>query len=77
MTLSENTLKQWEESMRIKLSEKQRIEILQRFGSEPEPYEWSEQDIAVQIQNFLGCGEFVKSVKGSGEQSDLPPGMDF
>ena len=23
--------------------------ILKRFGTEPEPYEWSEQDISVQI----------------------------
>jgi hypothetical protein len=77
MTLSKNALIKWEESMRIPISKKQRIAILQRFGSEPEPYEWSEQDISVQIQNFLGCGEFVKSIKDSDQQLSLPPGVPF
>jgi len=68
MTLNEKALAKWEESMRIPISKEQKIAILQRFGSEPEPYEWSEQDISVQIQNFLGCREFVKSIKDSGER---------
>ena len=50
----------WEESMRVKLTEAQKHAIAARFGTDPEPYEWSEQDITTQIQNFIGCGEFVK-----------------
>jgi len=48
-----------------KITDDQRAAILERFGTEPEPYEWSEQDIVTQIENFLGCGEFVKSIKPS------------
>jgi len=79
MTLSKITLAQWEESMRIRLTDTQRAIILARFGSEPEPYEWSEQDISMQIQNFLGWGEFVKPIKdnSNGRTSTLPPGVDF
>ena len=77
MTLTDKSLCKWAESARICITEKQREIILDRFGTEPEPYEWSEQDIFVQIQNFLGCGEFVKTIKSSGKWSPLPIGVDF
>ena len=65
MTLNKRKLRRWEESMFILLTEQQEQCILERFGTEPEPYEWSEQDIVVQIRNFLGCGEFVKSIQNN------------
>jgi len=67
MTLNKKELRRWEESMFILLSVRQEQCILERFGTEPEPYEWSEQDIAVQIRNFLGCGEFVKSIQDNND----------
>jgi len=60
-----------------KITGEQRTAILERFGTEPEPYEWSEQDVVVQIQNFLGCGEFVKTPINSGSSEVFPPGVDF
>ena len=91
MTLTKTSLRKWQESMWIrKISDEQRAAILERFGTEPEPYEWSEQDISIQIQNFLGCGEFVKSIDSDNEYkkalrgnkpresgSNIPEGMDF
>ena len=66
MTLTKRSLHKLRESMWIrKITDDQRAAILERFGTEPEPYEWSEQDIVTQIENFLGCGEFVKSIKPS------------
>ena len=58
--------------MRVYITKEQEGMILERFGTEPEPYEWSEQDISVQIQNYLGCGEFVKSIRDSREPG-MPP----
>jgi len=46
--------------MRVTLTKAQRIAILQRFGCEPEPNTWSDQDIAEQIRNYLQHGTFVK-----------------
>ncbi|MBS3975945.1 MAG: hypothetical protein KGZ75_04355 [Syntrophomonadaceae bacterium] len=77
MTLTEKSLKRLGESMRIWFTEEQNRVILERFGAEPEPYEWSKQDIVVQIENFIGCGEFVKAVRSNGNQPILPIGMDF
>ena len=81
MTLNKRKLKRWGESMWVHFSKEQEREILERFGEEPEPYEWSEQDIFVQIRNYIGCGEFVKSMIDcgdlSGQPSTLPPGVDF
>lgn len=77
MTLTERDLRKWEESAFTALTARQRRIILERFGSEPEPYEWSEQDITVQIQNFIGCGEFVKTIRADGNRTPLPAGMDF
>ena len=64
MTLTKRSLRKLQESLWIsKITDDQRVTILERFGTEPEPYEWSEQDVVTQIKNFLGCGEFVKSIK--------------
>ena len=52
MTLSEKDLRKWEESTFTSLTSEQRRIILERFESEPEPYEWSEQDIAEQIDRI-------------------------
>lgn len=52
MTLTKKSLQHWEESMLISLTAKQRQIILARFVSEPEPYEWSAQDIQEQIRNI-------------------------
>jgi hypothetical protein len=52
-----------QESLRIRqIADEQRAAILERFEEEPYPHEWSEQDIVTQVQNFLGCGEFVKPI---------------
>ena len=77
MTLNKQKLRRMEESMWIRFTEEQEWAILERFGTEPELYEWSEQDIAVQIRNFLGCGEFVKTIRNSGGPSTIPHGEDF
>ena len=65
MTLNKRKLKKLGESMWIHFTKEQERMILERFSTEPEPYEWSEQDIVVQIQNYLGCGEFVKSIQNT------------
>jgi len=67
MTIDRRYLANYEKSMRIHISEEQRTAILERFSVEPVPYEWSEQDIAVQMQNYLGCGEFVKTINSNSE----------
>ena len=77
MTLTIRKLKKMEESMWIRFTKEQKQAILERFGTEPEPYEWSEQDIAVQIRNFLGCGEFVKPIRNCAEPSKIPFDEDF
>lgn len=66
MTLTKKALSRSLNSMRISATAEQKIAILERFGTEPFPYEWSEQDIFTQIQNFLGGGEFVKSSLNGG-----------
>jgi len=60
MTLTKKALVRSLDSLRIFATKEQNAIILERFDTEPFPYEWSEQDIFTQIQNFLGCGEFVK-----------------
>jgi hypothetical protein len=52
MTLTEKDLRTWEESAFTPFTAEQRAIILERFGTEPEPYEWSEQDIAEQIDRI-------------------------
>jgi len=63
MTLNEKTLNKWEKSSFTPLNAVQRQAILERFATEPEPYEWTEQDIWVQIRNYLACGDFVKNTQ--------------
>jgi hypothetical protein len=77
MTLTEKDLREWQESAFTLITAVQRRAILKRFGTEPWPYEWTEQDIAVQIRNFLDCGEFVRKMRGAAARSELPPGVDF
>ena len=77
MIIKAKHLREWEESSFIPITPEQKRIILERFGTEPEPYEWTEQDIAVQIQNYLSCGEFVKSIQGTGKRFTLPPGVEF
>ena len=60
MTLTKKALARSLDSMRVSATDEQKIAILDRFGTKPFPYEWSEQDVFTQIQNFLGCGKFVK-----------------
>ena len=52
MTLTAKSLRQWEESTFTPLTAQQRQIILDRFGTDPEPYEWTEQDIAEQIRKI-------------------------
>ena len=54
MVLSEKDLD------KFRLTHTQKEVIMERFGTEPIPYEWSEQDIEVQIRNYLSHGVFVK-----------------
>jgi hypothetical protein len=77
MIITKKYLLDWEKSARIHITDEQKQLILDRFGTEPEPCEWTDQDIAVQIQNFLGCGEFVKTSEYCGEYSTLPDGVEF
>jgi hypothetical protein len=52
MTLTKKDLRKWEESTFTLFTKEQRQIILDRFGAEPEPYEWTEQDIAEQIRKI-------------------------
>lgn len=65
MTVTKRSLRKMCESMWVRISTEQERAILERFGTEPESYEWSEQDIGVQIRNYLGCGEFEKAIRSS------------
>ena len=71
MTMSKKDLQRWQESMHTLLSESQKAAILERFGTEPEPYEWSEPDIAEQIHKFLNHGYFQHPEPAF--SADLPP----
>ncbi len=78
MTITQKYLQKWEENMLTPLSKPQKAAILARFGTEPEPYTWSEQDISVQIRTFVDHGCFVKPEQSfSTEVPPLPPGVDF
>jgi len=77
MTLNQKTLNKWQKSMVTPLSPEQKRIILERFGTEPEPYEWTEQDIWVQIRNYLACGDFVKESQEISNPSPLPLGIEF
>jgi len=71
MTMNDRDLREWEESMHILLTEKQRADILEQFGSEPEPQVWSEQDIAEQIRCYLQCGSFIRPRINHGSEMDF------
>ena len=77
MTLNEKTLIKWVKSTFTLLTANQKQTILDRFGTEPESYEWTQQDIFVQIQNYLDCGEFVKSIQVNDNLPSSPAGADF
>jgi hypothetical protein len=53
MILTKRSLRKWEESTFTFLTAEQQRIILKRFGSEPEPDEWSEQDISEQIRKII------------------------
>ena len=74
MTINKRKLRKLLESWRISATKIQERIILGRFSTEPEPYEWSDQDICVQIQNYLGCGEFSKSIVDC--RDDTTEGLD-
>ena len=77
MILTKKSLREWEGSTFTPLTPEQKHAILERFGTEPEPYVWSEQDIVIQLQNYVGCGEFVKAMIDNGYRLSLPDGVDF
>ena len=60
LTLNKKLLAEWEESMRVILTKEQRRVILGRFGREPSPYVWSEQDIAEELRKYMEHGIFVR-----------------
>jgi hypothetical protein len=76
MTLDKLKLKKLGESMQVQFTKEQECIMLEHFGTGPEPYEWTEQDIFMHIQNFLGCGEFVKKMQNN-EKSILPLSVYF
>jgi len=63
MTLNKRKLNKIALSMWVTFTKEQECLILERFGEEPWPYEWTEQDIAIQIRNLLHSGVFVKEPK--------------
>ena len=77
MTLNETALNKWAKSTFTSLTAKQKQIILNRFGTEPEPYEWADQDIFVQIQNYLDNGEFMKPIQVNENPPSLPVGAGF
>ena len=53
MILTKKDLDRLQESMHHWVTSEQRQEILEAFGSEPDEYEWSEQDIAENIRKII------------------------
>lgn len=53
MILTKNDLTRLQESMHHWFSPLQKQRVLEMFGTEPEDYEWSEQDIAEQIRKII------------------------
>jgi len=62
MTITMKYLRDLENSAFLLISTEQKKTILDRFGTEPAPYVWTDHDIASQIQNYLSRGEFTKAV---------------
>jgi len=56
LILTEKSLHQWEEDAFTRLTAQQRKIILDRLSAEPEPHEWTEQDIAELIRKI--CLEY-------------------
>lgn len=52
MTMNKRSLRELSEAMRIAFTKEQERMILERFGTEPEPYEWSQQDIEMQVRKI-------------------------
>lgn len=52
MTLNKRSLKELSEAMWIVFTKEQERIILECFGTEPEPYEWSPQDIQMQVRKI-------------------------
>jgi hypothetical protein len=77
MTISKKYLRDWGESARIHITPEQKRIILERFGTEPEPYEWSEQDVCAQIRNYLYRSHWEKPSIYCGTAEVLPPGVEF
>jgi len=77
MTITAKYLRDWEKFAFMQFTAEQKRVILERFGAEPEPYDWTEQDIAVQIKNYLGCGEFVKSIQNNSNEDIFLNDNDF
>ena len=78
MTITAKCLREWDKYNPESITAEQKRIILDRFGTEPEPYEWSDQDIEIQIRNFLNCGHWEKPMVSHAEQSDLSDeGMPF
>ena len=77
MTLTKTTLCKLQEFMWLRMTDAQRSAILERFGTEPEPYEWSEQDISEQILNYLYCGTFEKPITNHATDEVFQSDMDF
>ena len=71
MTITARYLRNWEKSKLTPITSEQKRIILDRFSTEPDPYVWSEQDIEIQIRNFLNCGCWEKPMISHAEQSDL------
>jgi len=68
MTLTKKDLRMWQDSTFTLLTTVQSQAILERFGAEPEPHVWSEQDIAIQISNYLAHGVFAKPMVDNSAQ---------
>ena len=70
MTITNKYLRDLEKYSRVTITKEEKEIILERFGTEPEPYTWSEQDISVQIRNYLNCGHWEKPMTGYADQED-------
>jgi hypothetical protein len=77
MTITKKFLSDWENSARIRFADEEKAIFLERFGTEPEPYEWSEQDIVEQIKNYRYCGHWMKPIASHGIGEVLPDGVEF
>jgi hypothetical protein len=53
MTLTAKKLNRMCKSMRVCITKEQQCAILEMFGTEPEPYEWSEWEVAEGIRSFI------------------------